>query len=191
MSGSALIVIDVQQSFLHRSYWDDTRLPPFRHALLALIAGARARGVPVVYVLHEDGDGPFAAASGHVQPMAWLPPAPDATFTKHVHNAFTDTGLQAWLAARGIKRLIVSGIRTEQCCETTTRVGSDLGFTVDFVTEATLTFDMTHPHSGRVYSADDICQRTELVLAGRFAHIHTVASVLARLDADAANQAIL
>jgi nicotinamidase-related amidase len=187
MSRSALIVIDVQQSFLHRSYWDETRLPPFRHALLALIAGARARGVPVVYVLHEDGDGPFAAASGHVQPMAWLPPAPDATFTKHVHNAFTDTGLQAWLAARGIDRLIVSGIRTEQCCETTTRVGSDLGFTVDFVTEATLTFDMTHPHSGRVYSADDICQRTELVLAGRFAHIHTVASVLARLDADAAN----
>jgi nicotinamidase-related amidase len=191
MSGSALIVIDVQQSFLHRSYWDDTRLPPFRHALLALIAGARARGVPVVYVLHEDGDGPFAATSGHVQPMAWLPPAPDASFTKHVHNAFTDTGLQAWLAARGVDRLIISGIRTEQCCETTTRVGSDLGFTVDFVTEATLTFDMTHPHSGRVYSADDICQRTELVLAGRFAHIHTVASVLARLDADAANSTIL
>jgi hypothetical protein len=46
---------------------------------------------------------------------------------------------------------------------------------------------MTHPHSGRVYSADDIRQRTELVLAGRFADIHTVASVLARLDADAAN----
>ncbi len=63
-------------------------------------------------------------------------------------------------------------------------MGSDLGFAVDYVTEATLTFAMPHPHSGRVYSADDIRQRTELVLAGRFADIHTVASVLARLDAE-------
>jgi len=135
--------------------------------------------VPVIYVLHEDGDGPFAAASGHVQPMAWLPPAPDATFTKHVHNAFTDTGLQAWLAARGIDRLIVSGIRTEQCCETTTRVASDLGYTVDFVADATLTFAMTHPRDGRRYSSEEIKARSELVLAGRFARIASVEEALA------------
>jgi nicotinamidase-related amidase len=184
MSRSALLVIDVQDSFLQRPYWDAAALPAFRDKLLALIAGARARGLPVVYVLHEEGDGPFGAASGLVRPMAWLPDGADVTFTKHVHNAFTDTGLQAWLAARGIDRLIVSGIRSEQCCETTTRVGSDLGFAVDYVSEATLTFAMTHPVSGRVYSPEDIIARTELVLAGRFAEIHSVDSVLARLDAE-------
>ncbi|QBJ80114.1 isochorismatase family protein [Aquitalea sp. USM4] len=177
----ALLVIDVQDSFLQRDYWDETALPPFRQRMLALIAGARAAGIPVLYVLHEDGDGPFAAASGFVRPMAWLPANPDAIFIKHVHNAMLDSGLQPWLAERGIGKLLVSGIRTEQCCETTTRVASDLGFAVDFVSEATLTFAMRHPLSGKLYSADEIREKTELVLAGRFADIVTVEQALARL----------
>lgn len=178
---AALLVIDVQDSFLQRDYWDETALPPFRQHVLMLIAGARAAGIPVVYVLHEDGDGPFAAASGFVRPMDWLPANPDAIFIKHVHNAMLDSGLQPWLAERGIGKLLVSGIRTEQCCETTTRVASDLGFAVDFVSEATLTFAMRHPLSGKLFSADEIREKTELVLAGRFADIVTVEQALARL----------
>ncbi|MBV8679755.1 MAG: isochorismatase family protein [Aquitalea sp.] len=181
MNKAALLVIDVQDSFLQRDYWDAAALPPFRDKVLSLIAGARVAGVPVVYVLHEDGDGPFAEASGLVRPMAWLPAGPDAIFIKHVHNAMLDSGLQPWLAERGIDTLLVSGIRTEQCCETTTRVASDLGFAVDFVSEATLTFAMRHPQSGRLYSPAEIREKTELVLAGRFASIVTVEQALSRL----------
>ncbi|WP_081803662.1 cysteine hydrolase family protein [Halotalea alkalilenta] len=46
-----------------------------------------------------------------------------ATFTKRVHNAFTDTGPEAWLREHGIRRVVIYGIRTEQCCEATARVG--------------------------------------------------------------------
>ena len=70
-------------------------------------------------------------------------------------------------------------MRTEQCCETTTRAASDAGFEVDFVTEATLTFAMRHAN-GRTYTPGEIRERTELVLAGRFATICTVAEALAR-----------
>ncbi|WP_024301837.1 isochorismatase family protein [Pseudogulbenkiania sp. MAI-1] len=178
---TALLVIDVQQSFLHRPYWDDTELPAFRHHLQALIAGAEARGVPVVNILHEDGDGPFSAASGLVKPLDWLSHTPAATFVKHVHNAIIGSGLQEWLDERGITRLVVSGIRTEQCCETTTRVASDLGYEVDFVTDATLTFAMTHPVSGRTYSPAEIREKTELVLSGRFARIASVDDALAAM----------
>ena len=61
-----------------------------------------------------------------------------------------------------IRRLIVSGIRTEQCCETTTRHASDIGYKVDYVTEATLAFAMTD-RRGRVWSPQEIKERTELV----------------------------
>ncbi len=54
------------------------------------------------------------------------------------------TGLDIWLTRNGINRLIISGIRTEQCCETTTRHASDLGWSVDFVSEAPYTFPMQH-----------------------------------------------
>jgi len=181
---TALLVIDVQQSFLHRSYWRDEEAVPFRERLLELIAGCRARGVPVLHVLHEEpgSGGPFDPASGHVRTMEWLPPGPDAVFHKRVHSALVDSGLREWLQARGITRLVVSGIRTEQCCETTTRHASDLGFAVTYVTEATLTFPMTHAN-GRAYTSAEIRERTELVLDGRFARIATAAQALAALDA--------
>jgi hypothetical protein len=55
---------------------------------------------------------------------------------------------------------------------------------VDYVTEATLTFPMTHT-SGEVFSAEQIARRTELVLAGRFARIATVDDALVGTKATA------
>jgi nicotinamidase-related amidase len=59
------------------------------------------------------------------------------------HSALVGTDLPVWLVENGIQKLIASGIRTEQCCETTTRHASDLGWQVDYVLDATLSFDMT------------------------------------------------
>jgi nicotinamidase-related amidase len=87
------------------------------------------------------------------------------------------TGLDVWLTQRGIQRLIVSGIRTEQCCETTTRHASDLGWTVDYVIDATLTFEMQQP-DGETLSAHDIKMRTATVLQDRFARICSVEQTL-------------
>ncbi|MEO8669674.1 MAG: isochorismatase family protein [Tahibacter sp.] len=177
-SSTALIVIDVQKSFENRPYWDESELPAFSSRLTRLIESAHARQIPVVRVLHREATGAFSVESGLVRPMDWLPPIHDVEFVKTVHNAFTDTGLDHWLRTRGIRRLIISGIRTEQCCETTTRVASDLGYEVDFVTEATLTFAMTHAGSGRCYDSAEIKARTELVLAERFARICSVEEAL-------------
>lgn len=180
-SKSALLIIDVQQSFKHMHYWASGHPAPFQQALLKLEAGCRAAGVPVVHIFHVDDDTPFRADSGLICPMNWLTGEPAARFIKHVHNAFTDTGLDVWLRRQGVQRLLISGIRTEQCCETTARVGSDLGYVVDFVSEATLTFPMTHAGTGQTFSAQDITTRTELVLADRFARIMTVQTCLSGL----------
>lgn len=180
---TCLLVIDVQESFRHRPYWSEANLSAYLAAQNALSDGCRARGVPVVRVLHGDGDpvagNPFALESGHVRPLAGLADfAEDARFLKARHSALVGTGLDVWLTQRGIQRLVVSGIRTEQCCETTTRHASDLGWTVDFVPEATLTWDMQQP-DGRVLPAADIKARTATVLAGRFATLRTVKQALA------------
>ena len=178
---SALLIIDVQPSFMHMPYWSSEQLAPFQQALLKLEAGCRAAEVPVVHIIHIDNDPPFRAESGLIRPMDWLPGQPAVRFDKHVHNAFTDTGLDNWLRRQGTQHLIVSGIRTEQCCETTARVASDLGYAVDFVSEATLTFPMTHAGTGQTFSAQDITTRTELVLADRFARIVNVDTCLSGL----------
>jgi nicotinamidase-related amidase len=176
-SHTALLVIDVQESFRHTPYFEESGLAAYLEKQQTLIDGAKAAGIPVVQIFHVDGDRAFAEESGYIRPLEGVRIAPDVTFHKNRHSAFAGTGLDIWLTQKGINRLIVSGIRTEQCCETTTRHASDLGYTVDYVTEATLSFPMTHA-SGTVFSADDIRTRTELVLAGRFARIATVDDVL-------------
>lgn len=177
-SKTALLVIDVQESFRHRPYFSDRELPAFLHRLQSLIDGARAGGIPVVQIFHVEETGDFSVASGNVVALHGLTIAPDAVFQKHRHSALVGTGLDAWLTEHGIRRVIVSGIRTEQCCETTARHASDSGYAVDYVTEATLTFPMTDRH-GRTWTASDIKARTELVLDGRFARIATVDEALA------------
>ena len=174
---TALLVVDAQESFRHRSYWEDSNTALFLERLQALIDGAKARSIPVVQIFHIENDGVFSLSSGFVRTMGGLSLVPDAMFQKHSHSALVGSGLDVWLVQHGIRKLIVSGIRSEQCCETTTRHASDLGYEVQYVTEATLTFAMVD-RNGKRWSADEIKARTELVLDGRFASIVTVEEAL-------------
>ncbi|HEY6892992.1 MAG TPA: isochorismatase family protein [Rhodanobacteraceae bacterium] len=128
---TALLVIDVQESFRQRPYWNGDEAPAFFDRLQALVDGAKARRIPIVQIFHVEDEGAFSLASGNVRTMAPLSIAPDAVFHKHRHSALVGSGLPVWLTERGIRRLIISGIRTEQCCETTARHASDSGFEVD------------------------------------------------------------
>lgn len=179
---TALLVIDVQESFRQRSYFNDDGLPSFFDRCSTAIEGFARAGLPVVRILHVEDQGPFSKASGFVKPMQELAYEPAATFEKNVHSALVGTGLQGWLISRGLSRLAIAGIRTEQCCETTTRNASDLGFEVDYITEATLTFPMT-TRNGRKVSSAEIQERTELVLTDRFATIVTAAEAVERANA--------
>lgn len=184
---TCLIVIDVQESFRHRPYSTERDMPAYLAAQNALIAGCVARGMPLVRVLHVDGpdtaSNPFSLASGHVTPLHGLADfKPAAVFQKGRHSALVGTGLDVWLTQNGMGRLIISGIRTEQCCETTTRHASDLGWSVDYCLDATLTFDMEQA-DGSVLSAADIKARTATVLHDRFATICTVEQALQRAAA--------
>jgi len=184
-----LLLIDVQQSFKHRPYWSERDLPSFIAATNALVNGAVAQRLPIVRVFHTDGpntaDNAFANASGWIRPLDGLVPF-DAAYTleKHRHSALVGTGLTVWLHQNGITRLIVAGLRTEQCCETTARHASDEGWQVDYVSEATLTFDMRTP-SGGTLTAAAIRERTETVLADRFVTLCTAAQALERAQVGA------
>jgi nicotinamidase-related amidase len=82
-----------------------------------------------------------------------------------------------------VRRVVITGIQMEQCCETSARVAADLGYAVDFVTEATLTFPIPHrDEPGKELGVDAIRERTEYALRGRFARIATVASVCDELE---------
>jgi nicotinamidase-related amidase len=186
----ALLVIDVQESFRQAPLWPAISNPGIASEVARLVDGARAHGDLVVWVLHcEPGSGTsFDPASGHVRYLDPLQPQEaEPQLTKTSHNAFTTTNLQQLLTQRGISEVVVCGIRTEQCCETTARVASDLGYQVTFVTEATATNPIAHRDvpagqtigqllaDPRTLPASAVIERTEYALAGRFATIATIA----------------
>jgi nicotinamidase-related amidase len=171
----ALIVLDVQESFRARPEWRQIADPEIAEPVNRLVRLARADGDLVVWVLHAEpgSQDVFDPAQGHVRLLEELErPGPgEPVLHKTSHNAFTTTNLQQLLTEAGIRELVVCGIRTEQCVETTVRIGSDLGYRVVFVTDATT----TNPYGG--LSAGEIIERTETVLRDRFARITTVAEL--------------
>lgn len=179
MTDTVLLVIDAQQSFYERGYNEAPETPAFEKALNTLVAGCQAKGIPVVDVFHVESEGAFAPESGLVVRLPFLDHEPVASFRKKVHNALTESGLQQWLEQNAVKHVIITGLRSEQCCETTARVASDFGYHVTYVTEATLTFPITH--DGITLSIADLRHRTESVLINRFADIRTVEGLLQEL----------
>ena len=149
---TALVVIDVQDSFRLQPSWADISLPDIVTRTQHLIEAARVRGELVAWVLHHSpGTGsPFDPDGG----LCVLQPGLEASegdiqVTKTSHNAFTTTNLDQQLRRRGITRLRICGIRTEQCVETTTRLASDTGYDVELVADACA----THPCPSRTAPA--------------------------------------
>jgi nicotinamidase-related amidase len=189
MKKRALVVIDVQESFRQRPSWATISNPDIAKSVGRLVEAFRARGEFIVWVLHvEPGTGNvFDPERGFVRCLDGLEPGPgEPVVNKTSHNSFTTTNLQQLLTSEGVGEVVVCGIRTEQCVETTARVASDFGYDVTFVTDATATNPIEHRDAPpdrsideiladpRTLRAEEIIARTEYALAGRFADIRTV-----------------
>lgn len=183
---TALLVVDVQDSFKADPVrWANRNNPDFEANISRLLAAFRAAGRPVFFVLHSDPDPGFELDGPFTRLMGFLERRDDEPIVKKdTRNAFTSTDLAEQLAARGIRRLVITGIQTEQCVETTTRVAGDLGYDVDFVTAATMTFPIRHGDD--VQSAEAITRATEFALRGRFARISTVEDIVQEVAESAA-----
>ena len=169
---SALLLVDIQESFKVGGRWEKRSNPAFETNVAKLVDTWREASLPVFFILHTDADPGFDRNDPAFRVMDFLTRRDDEPLlVKNTRNAFTSTDLQSRLEALGVRKVVVSGISTEQCCETTTRVAADLGYDVDFVTEATATFPIGS------LSTDAIVERTEAVLNKRFARVTTVEGV--------------
>src|SRR5258706_15567158 len=116
---TALLLIDVQESFRQRPYFREEPAMSFLARANALIDGCASRGIPVVRILHVDepaqADNPFALESGHVRPLEGLAKFDAAVqFHKGRHSALVGTGLSGWPAERGIGGPLGGGVPTEK-----------------------------------------------------------------------------
>lgn len=181
MSEPALVVIDVQRGF------DDPAWGPRNNAtceqrVADLVAAWQRRRLPIVLVRHDSTRPGSPLSPG--QPGNDFKPElagvdADVLVTKHVNSAFLgDPDLHAWLSARDITSIVLCGIQTNMCVETTARMGGNLGYDVTVALDATHTFDLAGP-DGMAVAADELARTTVVNLhGGGFATVMTTAGVL-------------
>ncbi len=179
---AALVVVDVQQGFDDESWGPTTNWPGCEENVARLVAAWTERGDPIVVVRHDSvrDDSPLRPdhpGNTLIAPVAAAPA--DLFVTKTVNSAFYGTpDLEQWLRAEGIEGIVVCGIQTNMCVETTARMGGNLGFDVVVPLDATRTFDLAGP-DGTVVLADDLVRATAVNLhGGGFARVTTTAAVL-------------
>lgn len=179
---TALLIVDVQQGM------DDPRLgsrnnPDAERRMAELLNAWRKAKRPVLHVQHMSVEPlsplrpelPGNALKEEVRPLEG-----EALFQKEVNSAFIGTGLEKHLRDNGISTLVIAGLTTDHCVSATARMGSDLGFRIVIVGDATATFERLGP-DGIKYDAE-LIHRVELAaLNGEFASVKNSAEILAEL----------
>ena len=138
---SALLIIDVQQA-LCSGEWGAFDIDRVVDRINELAAKARSVGAPVFFIQHEEDQGPLQFGSKGWQLYERLAAKPDdIRIRKRASDSFHETELHALLQARGVVELVVCGLQSEFCVDSTVRRALSLGFPVVLVSNAHSTMD--------------------------------------------------
>jgi nicotinamidase-related amidase len=176
---AALILIDVQQGFDDAS-WGRRNNPNAEKHMAALLHAWRRTRRPIFHIQHlsQNPHSPLApGATGNAIKEIVLPQHDEPVIQKKVNSAFIGTDLEARLRQADITTMVIVGLTTNHCVETTTRMAGNLGFDTYLVSDATATFDRQGP-DGAWHSAEEIQAITLTNLHQEFATIITTDKVL-------------
>lgn len=138
---TALVIIDVQRALCT----GDERvfgIGAVIDRINSLSGRARAAGAPVVFVQHEDDEGAFRSGTDGWELADGLVTAPgDLRVRKTTPNSFHRTELQGLLEERSVERVVICGLQTEYCVDTTLRHALTLGYRVVLAADAHSTVD--------------------------------------------------
>ncbi|MRN54450.1 cysteine hydrolase family protein [Paenibacillus monticola] len=173
MSGkTALLLIDVQEAMFS---YPDLKLHDeegVMERIVSLLNKARLAGTPVVYIQHtEDEEYTKGLATWQISSRI-TPLEGDLIIEKPTWDAFHRTALHEELQRREITGLVIAGMQSEFCLDTTTRRAYSLGYTSVLVKDAHSTFDNANLTGG------DIVKHHNSVLGGRFAALLAESEVL-------------
>ncbi len=139
---NTLIIIDMQNAWVHglTPRFDKERvITRIRHA----VDRTRSHGGQVIFVRHVNDDALAGSAGWEVIPE--LPFTPGDVFVdKAACDAFADTGLLTHLEITGAKTLILCGLPTELCMDSTVHAAASHGFDVIALADAHTTADRSH-----------------------------------------------
>lgn len=142
-----------------------------------LIAAARAAGVPVLHVQHDEPQGVLVKDTPQWDLHPAVAPLPGETrVEKQAYSAFENTALDGLLRAAGVRRLLVCGLQSEVCVTHTSQAALALGYEVVLASDAHGTWPDARS------SASEIIARQNAALAAQGAQLQGTQQIVARLS---------
>jgi nicotinamidase-related amidase len=197
-SRTALINVDMQRCFVESSPLAASGGLALTQRINTVAKRCRDSGVMIVHTRSlVRSDGSNLGVMGHLVPPFIIQLIADGADSAQLHDAlrvdrgdiilnkprygaFHATDLDLLLRARGIDTVIISGIATNICCDTTAREASQHGYRVVFLSDGTATMDM-----GGV-SAADLQRVTCVSMAQVFGKVYSTDEVIGALNKSAA-----
>ena len=179
----ALLLVDIQNDYFPGGAME---LAGSREAGLKagkLLQVFRQKFLPVIHIQHvatREGATFFlpdtlgVAIHANVAPQAGEP-----VMVKHFPNSFRGTSLLEYLQRQQISQLVIAGMMTHMCIDTTTRAAADLGFHCQLAHDACATRDLAF--GGVAVPAQQVQAAYLAALDGPFAQVLSVDAVCAAL----------
>ncbi|WP_431081516.1 cysteine hydrolase family protein [Pseudomonas thivervalensis] len=162
----ALLILDMQMGLFHGpdKPWAGEAL---LDTLNTLLSKARSAGAPVFLARHV---GPPGSPIEPGSPLTQLVPqllltGNEVVFEKNRPNAFATTDLAGQLKARGAEGVVIAGMKTQYCVDSTCRAARDLGFDAVLIAEGHTCSDTP------ALSAQEIIAHHNATLAGPFCRV--------------------
>jgi nicotinamidase-related amidase len=180
---TALLLIDIQNDYFPGGAMTLTAPEKAAEQASALLAVFRQKALPIFHVQHvstRPGATFFAPNTAGVAIHASVSPrAGEQVITKNFPNSFRGTSLLEALRAADVSKLVIGGMMTQLCVDTTVRAAADLGFSCSLAHDACATKDLSF--KGRRVSAEDVQLAYLAALEGSFAAVLPAAELCASL----------
>ncbi|HEM3705881.1 TPA: cysteine hydrolase [Streptococcus suis] len=165
---SALLVIDIQHLPVEgKPYGIENRLRLWQDSL----AQARQAGIDVIHVRHHDQELVKDTAGWEIH-SAVAPLEQEKIFDKTFNSAFKDTGLHTYLQEQGVGKLIIMGMATNFCIDTTVKVAFELGYQLAVIKDGTTT-----GYSGKL-DAKDLIDHYQNIWSWNFAQVDKLENII-------------
>ena len=171
----ALLIIDIQNDYFAGGAMELVGPDVATHNAARILASFREQGLPVIHVQHHalSPTATFFSPGTHGVKIyeAVAPNEGETVITKNFPNSFRGTNLKDVLDGLNLEQLVVVGMMTHMCIDTTVRAANDAGFKVTLVGDACATLDLEF--DGRIVAAADVQAAYLAAIDGSFATVVT------------------
>ena len=174
MNKTVLLIVDVQTGLIENSpYNKDAML----ENIDKLISTARHKNIEIIYVRHGEDSGEVEVGTHGWEIYEKVMPLPtEKIFDKKYNSAFKETDLKEHLENKGVESIILMGMQTELCIDTTCRVAFEYGYSIIIPKGGTTTFD------NAFFKAPDLLKYYEEgIWNKRFASIMSVDDIIEKM----------